>query len=79
MFIKINFYLLRLLVNFLKENINQKFLSGLKKSIYLNLNKSKIIEHGSVFARCSPEQKQQLIEYLQEAGLFVGMVGDGAF
>jgi P-type E1-E2 ATPase len=31
-----------------------------------------------VFARCSPEQKQKLIEYLQEAGFFVGMVGDGA-
>ena len=26
----------------------------------------------------SPEQKQQLIEYLQESGYYVGMVGDGA-
>jgi cation-transporting ATPase 13A3/4/5 len=26
----------------------------------------------------SPDQKQQLIEYLQEAGNMVGMVGDGA-
>lgn len=33
---------------------------------------SKIVVRGTVFARMSPEQKQQLIEHLQEIGYFVG-------
>jgi predicted P-type ATPase len=41
--------------------------------IYENL-----LLHGKVFARMSPEQKQQLIESLQGKGYFVGMCGDGA-
>lgn len=39
----------------------------------------KLIENGKIFARMSPEQKQQLIEELQtHKGYFVGMCGDGA-
>lgn len=37
-----------------------------------------LIEKGAIFARMSPEQKQQLIEALQSRGYFVGMCGDGA-
>lgn len=33
----------------------------------------KLVLRGAVFARMSPDQKQQLIETLQEVGLFVGM------
>ncbi|CAG2100693.1 unnamed protein product [Medioppia subpectinata] len=33
---------------------------------------------GTVFARMAPEQKQQLVELLQELGYIVGMCGDGA-
>ncbi|CAN7985648.1 unnamed protein product [Ixodes hexagonus] len=33
---------------------------------------------GVVFARMAPDQKQQLIELLQEMGYYVGMCGDGA-
>ena len=33
---------------------------------------SKILVRGTVFARMSPEQKQQLVEYLQALGYFVG-------
>lgn len=38
----------------------------------------KLAVRGTVFARFLPEQKQQLIEVLQEIGYFVGMCGDGA-
>jgi cation-transporting ATPase 13A3/4/5 len=38
----------------------------------------KLAVHGTVFARMSPEQKQLLIENLQEVGYYVGMCGDGA-
>lgn len=33
---------------------------------------------GTVFARMSPDQKQQLVQTLQELGYVVGMCGDGA-
>ncbi|XP_077509717.1 polyamine-transporting ATPase anne boleyn isoform X2 [Amblyomma americanum] len=33
---------------------------------------------GVVFARMAPDQKQQLVELLQEMGYYVGMCGDGA-
>lgn len=38
----------------------------------------KLVVRGTVFARFSPDQKQQLIESLQEVGYYVGMCGDGA-
>jgi len=38
----------------------------------------KLAVRGSVFGRMSPDQKQQLVEHLQELGYFVGMCGDGA-
>lgn len=38
----------------------------------------KLAVRGTVFGRMSPDQKQQLIELLQELGYFVGMCGDGA-
>ena len=38
----------------------------------------KIAVRGTVFGRMSPDQKQQLIETLQDLGYFVGMCGDGA-
>ncbi|CAF0715730.1 unnamed protein product [Brachionus calyciflorus] len=38
----------------------------------------KLAVRGTVFGRMSPEQKQQLIELLQDLGYFVGMCGDGA-
>ncbi|XP_022123479.2 polyamine-transporting ATPase 13A3 isoform X1 [Pieris rapae] len=37
-----------------------------------------VIERGAVFARMSPEQKQQLITDYQALGYYVGMCGDGA-
>jgi hypothetical protein len=37
-----------------------------------------MIVRGVVFARMSPDQKQQLVEMLQKLGYFVGMCGDGA-
>ncbi|KAH9529860.1 hypothetical protein DERF_003718 [Dermatophagoides farinae] len=38
----------------------------------------RVAVRGTVFARMSPEQKQYLIELLQEIGYYVGMCGDGA-
>lgn len=38
----------------------------------------KIAVYGTVFSRMAPDQKQQLIELLQELGYYVGMCGDGA-
>ena len=38
----------------------------------------KLAVRGKVFARMSPEQKQQLVEILQNLGYYVGMCGDGA-
>jgi len=38
----------------------------------------KLAVRGTVFGRMSPDQKQQLIETLQDLGYFVGMCGDGA-
>lgn len=38
----------------------------------------KVAIRGTVFSRMAPEQKQQLIELLQELGYYVGMCGDGA-
>nr|XP_027204749.1 probable cation-transporting ATPase 13A3 [Dermatophagoides pteronyssinus]XP_027204751.1 probable cation-transporting ATPase 13A3 [Dermatophagoides pteronyssinus] len=38
----------------------------------------RVAVRGTVFARMSPEQKQFLIELLQEIGYYVGMCGDGA-
>ncbi len=37
-----------------------------------------IVSKGLVFARMSPDQKQEYVEYLQEYQYFVGMCGDGA-
>ncbi|CAK1546719.1 unnamed protein product [Leptosia nina] len=37
-----------------------------------------VIERGAVFARMSPDQKQQLITDYQALGYYVGMCGDGA-
>jgi cation-transporting ATPase 13A3/4/5 len=39
---------------------------------------NKLAVRGTVFGRMSPDQKQQLIETLQDLGYFVGMCGDGA-
>nr|XP_022902834.1 probable cation-transporting ATPase 13A3 isoform X1 [Onthophagus taurus]XP_022902836.1 probable cation-transporting ATPase 13A3 isoform X1 [Onthophagus taurus] len=38
----------------------------------------KFVTRGSVFARMSPDQKQQLVQELQGIGYYVGMCGDGA-
>lgn len=38
----------------------------------------KLTVRGTVFARMSPDQKQQLIEQFQELGYYVAMCGDGA-
>uniref|UniRef100_A0A8C5KNQ8 Polyamine-transporting ATPase 13A3 n=1 Tax=Jaculus jaculus TaxID=51337 RepID=A0A8C5KNQ8_JACJA len=38
----------------------------------------KLMLHGTVFARMSPDQKTQLVEALQNVDYFVGMCGDGA-
>jgi len=38
----------------------------------------RLVATGAVFARMLPEQKQALIELLQEAGYYVSMCGDGA-
>ncbi|XP_038219122.1 probable cation-transporting ATPase 13A3 isoform X1 [Zerene cesonia] len=38
----------------------------------------RVIERGAVFARMSPEQKQQLVTDYQALGYYVGMCGDGA-
>lgn len=38
----------------------------------------KLAVRGTVFARMSPDQKQQLVEQLQDLGYYVGMCGDGA-
>eukprot|EP00095_Tigriopus_kingsejongensis_P012017 maker-scaffold982_size73714-snap-gene-0.8 protein:Tk12017 transcript:maker-scaffold982_size73714-snap-gene-0.8-mRNA-1 annotation:"cation-transporting atpase 13a3" len=38
----------------------------------------RIVVRGAVFARMSPEQKQILVEHLQELGYYVAMCGDGA-
>ncbi len=39
---------------------------------------NKLVVRGAVFGRMSPDQKQQLVETLQDLGYFVGMCGDGA-
>ncbi|XP_052745334.1 polyamine-transporting ATPase 13A3 isoform X1 [Bicyclus anynana] len=38
----------------------------------------RVIERGAVFARMSPDQKQQLVLDYQALGYYVGMCGDGA-
>ncbi|KAF4083388.1 hypothetical protein AMELA_G00140630 [Ameiurus melas] len=38
----------------------------------------KLVLHGTVFARMSPDQKTQLVEALQSVDYYVGMCGDGA-
>lgn len=38
----------------------------------------KFVTRGSIFARMSPDQKQQLITELQDIGYYVAMCGDGA-
>lgn len=38
----------------------------------------KLVVRGAIFARMSPEQKQQLVLELQSLGYYVGMCGDGA-
>ncbi|CAK9833512.1 Polyamine-transporting ATPase 13A3 [Anthophora retusa] len=39
---------------------------------------SKFVTRGAIFARMSPDQKQQLVQELQSLGYYVAMVGDGA-
>ncbi|KAL1489432.1 hypothetical protein ABEB36_014327 [Hypothenemus hampei] len=39
---------------------------------------SRICTRGTIFARMSPEQKQQLVQELQSLGYYVAMCGDGA-
>ncbi|CAG2164446.1 unnamed protein product [Oppiella nova] len=39
---------------------------------------NKVAIRGTVFSRMAPEQKQQLVELLQNLGYIVGMCGDGA-
>lgn len=39
---------------------------------------NKVAIRGTVFSRMAPDQKQQLIELLQDLGYYVGMCGDGA-
>ena len=38
----------------------------------------KVMVRGAIFARMSPDQKQQLVMSLQALGYYVGMCGDGA-
>ncbi|XP_046432017.1 polyamine-transporting ATPase 13A3 isoform X1 [Neodiprion fabricii] len=38
----------------------------------------KLATRGAIFARMSPDQKQQLVQELQALGYYVAMVGDGA-
>ena len=38
----------------------------------------KLVTRGTVFARMSPDQKQQLVQELQALGYYVSMCGDGA-
>ncbi|GLV46341.1 anne boleyn [Carabus blaptoides fortunei] len=38
----------------------------------------KLVTRGAIFARMSPDQKQQLVEELQGLGYYVAMCGDGA-
>nr|XP_053627607.1 polyamine-transporting ATPase 13A3-like [Cherax quadricarinatus] len=38
----------------------------------------KLVVRGAIFARMSPDQKQQLVLELQSLGYYVGMCGDGA-
>ncbi|XP_051875034.1 polyamine-transporting ATPase 13A3-like isoform X2 [Pristis pectinata] len=39
---------------------------------------SKLVLHGTVFARMAPDQKTQLVEAFQNIDYYVGMCGDGA-
>uniref|UniRef100_UPI00398F3317 polyamine-transporting ATPase 13A3 n=1 Tax=Pristiophorus japonicus TaxID=55135 RepID=UPI00398F3317 len=39
---------------------------------------SKLVLHGTVFARMAPDQKTQLVEAFQNVDYYVGMCGDGA-
>ncbi|XP_059486212.1 polyamine-transporting ATPase 13A3-like isoform X2 [Neocloeon triangulifer] len=43
-----------------------------------SLTVAQVAARGAVFARMSPEHKQQLVQELQTLGYCVGMVGDGA-
>ncbi len=75
-----------------KEIISQSFNVPIEQKTHIAINGQtfkaikehypnllpKLAVHGTVFARMSPEQKQLLIENLQEVGYYVGMCGDGA-
>jgi P-type Ca2+ transporter type 2C len=37
----------------------------------------KVVKHCNVFARCTPERKLQVLQFLQEEGQIVAMTGDG--
>jgi cation-transporting ATPase 13A2 len=50
---------------------------GVVKEYYPELL-AKLVTRGNVFARMSPEQKQQLVQELQNLGYCVAMCGDGA-
>ncbi|KAL4221380.1 hypothetical protein ACF0H5_019638 [Mactra antiquata] len=56
--------------------VNGKSWSTLRQSFPDIINK--IVVRGTIFARMSPDQKAQLVEYLQDLGYYVGMCGDGA-
>ncbi|XP_034951787.1 probable cation-transporting ATPase 13A3 [Chelonus insularis] len=75
-------------VNYLSDNVQKisayKYVFALTgktwaliKQYYPDLI-AKIATRGAIFARMSPDQKQQLVQELQGLGYYVAMVGDGA-
>lgn len=48
------------------------------KMYYSGATVSRIVRHGTIFARFRPEQKTQLVQELQALDYVVGMCGDGA-
>ncbi|KAL3272232.1 hypothetical protein HHI36_022715 [Cryptolaemus montrouzieri] len=51
---------------------------GVVREYYSEELLGKLVTRGTIFARMSPEQKQQLVQELQALGYYVAMCGDGA-
>ncbi len=58
-------------------SVSGEAINGTDLSCLTPADFAEAIGHGQIFGRLTPQQKKQIIEYLQISGEFVGMIGDG--